>query len=294
LTVKRNEQKALENKVHEKSTNNNNMNNNGKLFISNKLTDFGSDKILKPKEGNSNSSNLNSNLNNNNNSENKNYNNPNNNTTLKTAKDNLSNNTKLLNQNSIANSISNISNLQEEDKVTIKNIFRINLSKFIKIEEYHDPTDNMMKFLREKFITTSKESFDQKKVNKNFFTQLIQIKPPEGINAVVASPLTESKGWAPSIPSIQIDKSKTSLSDLMMRAKGGIQAGDIPKEAHMAFYLGLMNEEEKKYEEALKFYKKYFLSAKLLQDIYGTELALNRIAVIYSNLLDFGINEKEK
>ena len=26
----------------------------------------------------------------------------------------------------------------------------------------------------------------------------------------------------------------------------------------------------------------------LLQDIYGTELALNRIAVIYSNLLDFG------
>ena len=294
MTVKRNEQKALENKVHEKSTNNNNMNNNGKLFISNKLTDFGSDKILKPKEGNSNSSNLNSNLNNNNNSENKNYNNPNNNTTLKTAKDNLSNNTKLLNQNSIANSISNISNLQEEDKVTIKNIFRINLSKFIKIEEYHDPTDNMMKFLREKFITTSKESFDQKKVNKNFFTQLIQIKPPEGINAVVASPLTESKGWAPSIPSIQIDKSKTSLSDLMMRAKGGIQAGDIPKEAHMAFYLGLMNEEEKKYEEALKFYKKYFLSAKLLQDIYGTELALNRIAVIYSNLLDFGINEKEK
>jgi hypothetical protein len=145
-----------------------------------------------------------------------------------------------------------------------------------------------MKFLREKFITTSKESFEQKKINKNFFTQLIQIKPPEGINAVVASPLTESKGWAPSIPSIQIDKSKTSLSDLMMRAKGGIQAGDIPKEAHMAFYLGLMNEEEKKYEEALKFYKKYFLSAKLLQDIYGTELALNRIAVIYSNLLDFG------
>ena len=34
-----------------------------------------------------------------------------------------------------------------------------------------------------------------------------------------------------------------------MRAKGGIQAGDIPKEAHMAFYLGVLNEEEKNYEE---------------------------------------------
>ena len=276
MTNKRNEQKALENKVQQENSNNNN--NDGKLFISNKVTDFG-DKNFKLKDTNSNTSNLNLN-----NSDNKNINN-NNNTTLKTAKDNISNATKIQNT---ANTISNISNMQEDDKISSKNIFKLNLSKFIKIEEYHDPTDNMMKFLREKFITTSKESFDQKKVNKNFFNQLIQIKPPEGINAVVASPLTESKGWAPSIPSIQIDKSKTSLSDLMMRAKGGIQAGDIPKEAHMAFYLGLMNEEEKKYEEALKFYKKYFLSAKLLQDIYGTELALNRIAVIYSNLLDFG------
>ena len=73
-----------------------------------------------------------------------------------------------------------------------------------------------------------------------------------------------------------------------MRAKGGIQEGDIPKEAHMAFYLGMLNEEEKKYEEALKFYKKYFLSAKLLQDKYGTELALNRIGVLYSNICDYG------
>jgi hypothetical protein len=249
-----------------------NTNKGDKLFISNKLTEFGE----KPKIKDANNSQINLN-----NSDAKN------NSTIKTAKDNISNATKMQNSANI-NTMSNVSNLQEEERQTSKNIFRQNLSKFIKIEEYHDPTDNMMTFLREKFISTSKESFDQKKSNKNFFNQLIQIKPPEGINAVVASPLTESKGWAPSIPSIQIDKSKTSLSDLMMRAKGGIQAGDIPKEAHMAFYLGLMNEEEKKYEEALKFYKKYFISAKLLQDIYGTELALNRIAVIYSNLLDFG------
>ena len=66
----------------------------------------------------------------------------------------------------------------------------------------------------------------------------------------------------------------------------------------MAFYLGIMNEEEKKYESALKFYKKYFLSTKLLQDIYGTELALNRIAVLFSNIFDFEqsiyYNEKHK
>ena len=66
----------------------------------------------------------------------------------------------------------------------------------------------------------------------------------------------------------------------------------------MAFYLGIMNEEEKKYETALKFYKKYFLTAKLLQDIYGTELALNRIAVLFGNIFDYSqsiyYNEKHK
>jgi len=201
------------------------------------------------------------------------------------------NNTSNNNVKNTQNSISGLTNINEnesEKKVSDKNIFKINLSNYIKNDENYDPSENMIKFLKEKFIPISKESYEQANFKKNFFNQLIQIKPPEGINAVVASPLMDSKGWAPSIPSIQIDKTKTNLNDLMMRAKGGIQAGDIPKEAHMAFYLGLMNEEEKKYEEALKFYKKYFLSAKLLQDIYGTELALNRIAVIYSNLFDFG------
>jgi tetratricopeptide (TPR) repeat protein len=149
-------------------------------------------------------------------------------------------------------------------------------------------------FLKDKFTTANTNEINK----KNFFNQLIQIRPPEGINAVVASPLIDSKGWAPSIPSMQMSKMNTNLDDLMMRAKGGIQAGDIPKEAHMAFYLGIMNEEEKRYEEALKFYKKYFLSAKLLQDVYGTELALNRIAVLYSNINEHNqslyYNEKHK
>ena len=52
-------------------------------------------------------------------------------------------------------------------------------------------------------------------------------------------------------------------------------------------YLGIMNEKEKKYETALKFYKKYLLTAKLLQDIYGTELALNLIVVLVGNVIFF-------
>ena len=173
-------------------------------------------------------------------------------------------------------------------------ILQKNFSLFFQTEENIDIT-LLNKFLHEKYILNKNSTDDTK---KNFFNQLIQIRPPEGINAVVASPLMESKGWAPSIPSVNIDKLNTNLKDLMIRAKGGIKNNDIIKEAHMAFYLGIMNEEEKRYEEALKFYKKYFLSAKLLQDIYGTELALNRIAVLFSNIFDYEqsiyYNEKHK
>ena len=56
----------------------------------------------------------------------------------------------------------------------------------------------LFNFLSHKFIP-----HHQGTCKANFFNQLIQIKPPEGINAVVASPLMESEGWAPSIPSMQ-------------------------------------------------------------------------------------------
>ena len=173
-------------------------------------------------------------------------------------------------------------------------ILQKNFNTFFKNGQNIDVT-LLNNFLHDKYIL-NKNSSDTTK--KNYFNQLIQIRPPEGINAVVASPLMESKGWAPSIPSVKIYKLNTNLKYLMIRAKGGIKNNDIIKEAHMAFYLGIMNEEEKKYENALKFYKKYFLSAKLLQDIYGTELALNRIAVLFSNIFDFEqsiyYNEKHK
>ena len=181
-----------------------------------------------------------------------------------------------------------------EQKFKNTEILQKNFDIYFKTEKKVD-IDLLNTFLHEKYIL-NKSSPETTK--KNYFNQLIQIRPPEGINAVVASPLMESKGWAPSIPSVNIDKLNTNLKDLMIRAKGGIKNNDIIKEAHMAFYLGIMNEEEKKYESALKFYKKYFLSTKLLQDIYGTELALNRIAVLFSNIFDFEqsiyYNEKHK
>jgi hypothetical protein len=156
--------------------------------------------------------------------------------------------------------------IEKKTKITEKKfknveILQKNFNTFFKNEQTIDIT-LLNKFLHDKYIL-SKNSLDTTK--KNYFNQLIQIRPPEGINAVVASPLMESKGWAPSIPSVNIDKLNTNLKDLMIRAKGGIKNNDIIKEAHMAFYLGIMNEEERKYESALKFYKKYFLSAKLLQ-----------------------------
>ena len=182
-----------------------------------------------------------------------------------------------------------------EPKYKNADILQQNFDRYFQTEKKVVDIELLNTFLHDKYIL-NKNSPETTK--KNYFNQLIQIRPPEGINAVVASPLMESKGWAPSIPSVNIDKLNTNLKDLMIRAKGGIKNNDIIKEAHMAFYLGIMNEEEKKYESALKFYKKYFLSTKLLQDIYGTELALNRIAVLFSNIFDFEqsiyYNEKHK
>jgi tetratricopeptide (TPR) repeat protein len=200
---------------------------------------------------------------------------------------------KLTTQKNLKTSKANIPPLSEK-KFKNTEILQKNFDIYFKKEKNVD-ISLLNTFLHDKYIL-NKNSPDTTK--KNYFNQLIQIRPPEGINAVVASPLMESKGWAPSIPSVNIDKLNTNLKDLMIRAKGGIKNNDIIKEAHMAFYLGIMNEEEKKYESALKFYKKYFLSTKLLQDIYGTELALNRIAVLFSNIFDFEqsiyYNEKHK
>ena len=49
----------------------------------------------------------------------------------------------------------------------------------------------------------------------------------------------------------------------------------------MSFCLGLINEEKKKYGDAIKFYKRFFFCARLLDDPIGAALALNRLGVSY-------------
>ena len=72
-----------------------------------------------------------------------------------------------------------------------------------------------------------------------------------------------------------------------MRAKAGVQAGDIQKEAHMAFALGNLNEEKKNYKKAIKFYKRFFFCARILEDPVGASLGLNRLGVMYHKVKNY-------
>ncbi|KAL4494443.1 hypothetical protein ABPG72_019853 [Tetrahymena utriculariae] len=118
-----------------------------------------------------------------------------------------------------------------------------------------------------------------------FFDQQIQVQPPDLPNATIASPLTPGNGYAPSVPLTHNFKdSKSNIKDLLVRAKAGMQAGDIQKEAHLSFYLGMVYESNKQYNEAIKFYKQFFTCAKMMEDKIGLALGANRIAVNYFNI----------
>jgi hypothetical protein len=83
-------------------------------------------------------------------------------------------------------------------KSTISDVLKIKFNEIkikevFKKDEYYDTTNVLFKFLADKFIPDRKcLSIDDKK-NNNYFNQLIQIKPPEGINALVASPILGCK-----------------------------------------------------------------------------------------------------
>lgn len=71
-----------------------------------------------------------------------------------------------------------------------------------------------------------------------------------------------------------------------MRAKAGVQAGDVKKEAHMAFCLGSLNE-DKDINKAIRYYKRFFFCARILEDPVGAALALNRLGVAYHKLKNY-------
>jgi tetratricopeptide (TPR) repeat protein len=118
----------------------------------------------------------------------------------------------------------------------------------------------------------------------SFFEHQIQVQPPEGLNATIAAPLTPGGGWAPSIPPSSSSLKSIDIKDLTLRAKSGLQAGDVQREAHMSYALATLNEQKFNYLESLKFYKKFFLCAKILDDPIGAALALNRLGIVYYNL----------
>jgi len=64
-----------------------------------------------------------------------------------------------------------------------------------------------------------------------------------------------------------------------MRAKAGMSTEDIQKEAHIAFYLGMAYEENRRYHKAVRFYKRFLGFSKAMEDKIGMALGANRVAV---------------
>lgn len=58
----------------------------------------------------------------------------------------------------------------------------------------------------------------------------------------------------------------------------------------MAFALGNLNENEKNYKKSIKFYKRFFFCARILEDPVGASLGLNRLGVMYHKLKNYGKN----
>ena len=54
---------------------------------------------------------------------------------------------------------------------------------------------------------------------------------------------------------------------------------DIQKEAHIAFYLGMAYEENRRYQKAVRFYKRFLGFSKAMEDKIGMALGANRVAV---------------
>lgn len=52
----------------------------------------------------------------------------------------------------------------------------------------------------------------------------------------------------------------------------------------MAFCLGTLNEEKKDLDSAIKYYKRLYFCARILEDPVGASLALNRLGVAYHKL----------
>ena len=158
-------------------------------------------------------------------------------------------------------------------------------------DEIEEDQNDIIRIIMKKFNSKAKS-----KNAGSFFTQQIQVQPPEGLINLIGS----EGSWAPSIPLLNTSTNKTfsktkckdksindaSLMDIKMRAKAGVQAGDVKKEAHMAFCLGSLNE-DKSIQKSIRYYKRFFFWARILEDPVGAALALNRLGVAYHKLKNY-------
>ena len=143
---------------------------------------------------------------------------------------------------------------------------------------------------QEKNNQIREQDFEEKKVDeeKEFFEQQILLQLPDYPNASIASTLSPGYGWAPSLPLMsEQPMNNASVKDLLLRARAGLKINDLQKEAHLIFYLGLVNENKKAYQKAIKFFKTFYKYAKQLEDKVGMCFALNRIAVNYYNIKEY-------
>ena len=49
----------------------------------------------------------------------------------------------------------------------------------------------------------------------------------------------------------------------------------------MAYCMSMINEKQKNYLQAIKFFKRFYFCSKLLDDVEGVEIALNKISICY-------------
>lgn len=69
------------------------------------------------------------------------------------------------------------------------------------------------------------------------------------------------------------------MQDMHLKARAGIRVGDIQKEAHITFCMALINESKKQHLDAIKYLKRFYFCAKLLDDFEGVEIAFNKIGI---------------
>jgi hypothetical protein len=97
---------------------------------------------------------------------------------------------------------------------------------------------------------TSQGNRSARQTSETFFEQPIFLQLPDMPNSSIASTLTPGFGWAPSLPHLRSLKfSKEEISNMMLRAKCCVKAGDLQKEAHMLFYMGVVYENKGNYKK---------------------------------------------